>query len=1124
MLSNGCGMINRIGNFADILIAVSPPRNSRLIVPQIEGMLQYAGNRQEGTRRNKEKMLDHYHRHYRRTYAGRMVPRLRAFPRLLRRPKKRTGFAFLPILTRLMAVLFVLTTVFSIATGFAIHGAYQEVASLLKPRLAELETRHVFETSRIFDRHGQLLYEFFGSGKRTRVSLDHISPLIIHATIAIEDKTFFINPGVDYEGMIRALYQNLTAGDEVSGASTITQQVVKYIILKSDELAHERRYERKLKEIILAQELSRRYSKEHILEIYLNEIYYGNLAYGVEAASNVYFGVHAKDLTLNQASLLAGLPQLPSRYDPIAFLRRDEKGYFLPGVPVEEGWLSPEYELPDTIPPPRRRQIAVLRQMVDEGYITEAEATQAIRTDLRFAPQDTPLHAPHFVFYVRKLLEEKYGQRMVNEGGLNIYTTLDLHLQRLAQAEATRHIESIKSRNIHNASVVVMQPRTGQILAMVGSVDYHAVVPTSQPGEQGNVLDGQVNVAIRERQPGSSLKPFTYLAAMERGMTPASILWDVPTEFPTGDGWYRPRNYNGRWNGPVRIRTALANSLNMPAVKALKYAGIDYTLKLLDRVGIKHGLKRGADHYGLSLTLGGGEVTLLELTTAYNTLASNGQYYPPTAILKITDSSGQVLESYKPRSGQQVVEPALNSIIVDMLSDDNARAAIWGRNSKLKLSQPAAVKTGTSEDWRDAWTIGFTPYITIGVWSGNNNNEPTHEVESLAGGGIIWHNLMEKIFQQIGVSPLSDPGLTYQEQLHRILLEPYPDGKLPQTFPSPESYGAERRSICPLPGPFGGYDREWFTPKMLYGSDAAIADATTPLPAGQAVRRTPTITGTASDLGGRSQRTATARSPGYIEGACDAFRSVLVVRVNTPSGGTRFCRPVSGQSYPPELTQYMTIWNVPDPEPGIRVSYGGWPTRQTYFALPECTPSMFARPEPTPESKPQPPIPGAIQMPDLRMQGESQALAILKQLGVHDVIVDHQGRGRIPDQFDAYPAYTVLSTLPQAGNWIYPGTAVVLGVRGPDDGQSPPPTAHPIPTPTHTPIPPEQPVLAPPDAPTPLEQPVPAPTSIPVPPQPPPAPPAEVPVEEPPIMPPPTQPEELPTPPPDGPPPTATDQ
>ncbi|HEX9372147.1 MAG TPA: transglycosylase domain-containing protein, partial [Roseiflexaceae bacterium] len=645
-------------------------------------------------------------------------------------------------LTRALLIGALLVGLLLIGGAGAAYGAYAQLADSLQGRLDTLQQHDSFQTTRIYDRHGTLLYEFFGAGKRTRVPVKEISKNLIDATVAIEDKTFFKNSGVDYEGILKAAYRAISAGEEQGGASTITQQLIRGVVLTEEEKAPENRYKRKITEIVLAQELSRQYDKQQILDLYLNEIYYGNLAYGIEAASNVYFNTHAKDLTLAQASLLAGLPQLPNVYDPINYL----EGGALKGIQLRDDWLSADYKFPAGTPPPKIRQAAVLTQMVDEGYVSEAQARAAAAQDLRFSSQVVPLNAPHFVFYVRRLLEqsEDYGPQFANMG-LSIYTTLDLDIQKMVQQKAAERIKELEERNIHNAAVVVMQPNTGQILAMAGSIDYNASVPTRTPGEKGNVLDGQVNVATRERQPGSALKPFTYLSAMEQGMTPESVLWDVPTEFPPfGPNSYKPVNYNGRWNGPVRIRTALANSLNMPAVKALKFAGVKNTIDLLHRAGIT-GLQNGEGYYGLALTLGGGEVTPLDLTTAYNTLASGGAYYPPMAILKIVDGRG-VTRQFTPDPHGRALDPDDVAIVTNMLSDDSAREPIWGLNSKLKLSRPAAVKTGTSNDWRDAWTVGYTPYVTVGVWSGNNNNEPTAKVESLTGGGVIWHNVMEALF------------------------------------------------------------------------------------------------------------------------------------------------------------------------------------------------------------------------------------------------------------------------------------------------------------------------------------------------------------------------------------------
>lgn len=924
----------------------------------------------------------------RRSYAGRPLPRLRPTPAMLARDRDvPAGPAIGSIILQAMLALLLLGAVLALGAAGTAYSAYSTLADSLAPRLASIENRDSFETSRLYDRNGRLLYEFFGAGKRTRVPIDQISTSLISATIAIEDRTFFENRGVDYLGIARTLLTSLQAGEETGGASTITQQVIKNIVLSEEERQFENRYQRKLTEIILAQELSERYEKADILELYLNEIYYGNLAYGIEAAANVYFDRPAKDLDLPQAALLAGLPQLPSVYDPINYL----DGGILKGVRLDDGWLNPAYRLPTGTPPPKARQIAVLRQMVDEGMVSDQLARRAAAADLRFASQEVPLNAPHFVFYVRRLLEEQYGPQFANQG-LSIYTTIDLDLQRMAQEKAAERIQELKERNIHNASVVILQPNTGQILAMVGSIDFNATVPTTTPGEQGNVLDGQVNVAVRERQPGSALKPFTYLAAMEHGLTPETIIWDVPTKFPLLAGeWYEPQNYNGRWNGPVRMRTALANSLNMPAVKALKIAGIDDTIELLQRAGVSS-LRRGSGFYGLALTLGGGEVTPLELTAAYNTLASGGRYYPPAAILKIVDAAGRTLQEFRPPRRVPALNPDHVAIINDILSDDTARAPVWGLNSKLKLSRPAAVKTGTSNDWRDAWAVGYTPYVTVGVWTGNNNNEPTAKVESLTGGGVIWHNIMEELF--------ANPA--YEQ----LLAEPYPDGRLPLDFARPS--WLVRKPICPLPGPYNAYRDELFAPDMTPASSAIISDAA------QLCR--------------------------------DVFTEVQVVRLSdqpiestaivtdTATIGTVYCTPPENEPVVPELLTTILTWNVPPPDPDEQVVYTWEGARGTMgdraiepivgASIPTCSPDVLVPLTP--------PTPGAVRMPDLRRFGENQAKEQLAALGIFNVFVDYQTRDRIPDVFDQYVPYAVISTIPAAGEWIDPDVTVVLGVRAPE--------------------------------------------------------------------------------------------
>jgi membrane peptidoglycan carboxypeptidase len=895
----------------------------------------------------------------------------------------------------LLGTLLVMVTtaaVFTASGASVAYSAYADLADSLKPRLESMSTAtENFETTRIYDRNGLVLYEFFGAGRRTRIPIEQIAPDLISATIAIEDKTFFENTGVDYEGIAKAFLRSLEAGEETGGASTITQQLIKGVVLTDEERSFENRYQRKITEIILAEELSRRYTKEEILELYLNEIYYGNLAYGIEAAANTYFDRSANALTLAQSALLAGLPQLPSAYDPYAFA----EGGVLQGLRLDDDWLSPRYTLPEGVPAPKWRQIAVLRQMVDEGYVTDVQARAAAFEDLALSTKQVPLNAPHFVYYVRRLLEDRYGPEFANQG-LSVYTTIDLELQNMVQQKAAERIAELEERNIHNASVVVMQPNTGQILAMVGSIDYNRVLPTTTPGEKGNVIDGQVNVSVRERQPGSALKPFTYLAAMEQGLTPASVLWDVPTEFPlVGAEWYAPKNYNGRWNGPVRMRTALANSLNMPAVRALKFAGINNTIDLLRRAGISS-LKRGEGYYGLALTLGGGEVTPLELTTAYNTLASGGRYYPPISILRITAADGRIVDQYVPVRRSQAINPDYVAIISDILSDDKAREPVWGLNSKLKLSRPAAVKTGTSNDWRDAWAVGYTPYVTVGVWTGNNNNEETAKVESLTGGGVIWHNVMEELF--------TNP------RFQQILAEPFPARRLPLTFEPPPSVTS--RPICRLPGPFNNFTQDLFTSQMLLAMRQEQALSQKELQPGELPFTAP------FDLDG-----------------CDISAEIDVLTVaplpEDPEAPidplTTYCRPET-PDLPPESLTKLTVWRLPPLDSSAKIEYR-WERAAAVSAeqIPVCTAEQLAVVAGANSIY----TPGAVRMPNLQGLGENQAKEQLAQLGIVSVYVDYQGRDRIPEIFDQVGPYVVVSTLPGAGEWVAPGTTVILGIRAP---------------------------------------------------------------------------------------------
>lgn len=612
-----------------------------------------------------------------------------------------------------MLIAFTLTVVVLFFVGFgAGAAAYAHYAASL-PSPEELRVRSfAFKSTRIYDRHGLLLYEVFDpkAGRRTVIPIDEIPSYLKWATIATEDATFYVNPGVDPLGIARAIWQNVSQRELVSGASTITQQLVKNLFLSP-----EKTLTRKIKEAILAQEITRRYSKDTILEIYLNEIYYGNLAYGVEAAAETYFGKHAQELTLAEASFLAGLPQSPVMYDPFTNFEA-AKG----------------------------RQRVVLNLMAKEGYITPSQARAAWREELKLAAPKITIKAPHFVFYVRELLEKKYGPEVIYRGGLQVHTTLDFSMYQVAEEVAQKQISKLSDKHVTNAALVAVDPKTGEILAMLGSVDFF-----------NKEIDGQVNVTVRPRQPGSSIKPVNYVTAFEKGWTAATLIADVPTKFPDGaNPPYEPTNYDEKFHGPVTVRYALASSYNIPAVKTLQFVGVLNMLEMAHRLGI-NSLNRY--DYGLSLTLGGGEVTLLEMAAAFSAFANGGHKVEPVAILKIEDGEGRIIEENHPWLGPQVITPQHAYIITSILSDNEARTPAFGANSPLKLSRPAAVKTGTTNDWRDNWTIGYTPDLVTAVWAGNSDNTPMEKVSGVTGAAPIWHDFMEEVLKDTPVHEFPTP-------------------------------------------------------------------------------------------------------------------------------------------------------------------------------------------------------------------------------------------------------------------------------------------------------------------------------------------------------------------------------
>jgi 1A family penicillin-binding protein len=594
--------------------------------------------------------------------------------------------------------------------------AYFWFASQLPPA-EELRSRSFqFATTQILDREGNLLWEIIDptGGRRTTVTLDQVDQDLLNATIATEDRFFYVNVGVDPIAIARAVYYNLSEGEIVSGASTITQQLARNVLINPEE-RNEQSMIRKIKEAVLAVEINRRYNKRQILEIYLNQIYYGNLAYGIEAAAQTYFGKPAADLSLAEAALLAGLPQSPATHDP--------------------------YVNPDGA---KNRRADVLNLMAEAGYINLAQAEAAKLEPLNLRPLGAAFEAPHFVTFVRQELEKIVPPEYIYQAGLRVQTTLDPRLQAIAEEEINNQVAALAGRNVTNGALVAMDVKNGQILAMVGSRDF-----------RDESIDGQVNMAISPRQPGSTMKPLTYLAAFEElNYTPATLLMDVPVEYPDGAGGiYKPRNYDDKFHGPVLLRTALANSYNIPPIKTLEALGLDSLIEMAERLGIT---TLTEDYYGLSLTLGSGEVPLLEMTGAFQTMANGGTRVQPTAILNITDSFGRSIEPLRSRS-QPVLRPEHAYLITDIMADNEARTPAFGPNSYLRLSRPAAAKTGTTNDFRDNWTMGYTPDIVTGVWVGNTDRSPMIGVSGLTGAGPIWHNFMERAHAGLPVTDFSRP-------------------------------------------------------------------------------------------------------------------------------------------------------------------------------------------------------------------------------------------------------------------------------------------------------------------------------------------------------------------------------
>ena len=607
-------------------------------------------------------------------------------------------------------------------------------------------------STQILDRNGKILYEVYSDFKRTPITLENIPLTVQQATIAIEDKNFYQHHGLDTVAIIRATFNTLT-GKRLEGGSTITQQLVKNTLLSDPS----RTITRKIKEAILAIATEITYNKSEILELYLNHAPYGGAVYGIETASETYFGKEAKNLTLAESALLAGLPQSPTRYSPFG--------------------ANPELAI--------ARQQDVLRRMVEDKYITKEQADAAKAEKLNFLKKNITINAPHFSLMVRDSLVQKYGEDKVNLGGLRVTTTLDLDLQQYFEASLSAEMKKIARLKISNGAAVVTKPNTGEIIALIGSKDYF-----------DDEIDGQVNITKALRQPGSSIKPINYATGLLRGWPASTTYLDIPTCFGvTGQKQYCPKNYDNSFRGPVSMRQSLANSYNIPAVKQLALNGIEPFIATASAMGIS--TWTDPKNYGLSLTLGGGEVTMLDMAKAFGTFANSGVTVPLISVIKVEDYTGKVLEQVdvekisnavsvmpenwtdfwqnqsQPKTDLLSTDPRVTLpqevtfIISDILADNGARSAAFGSTSQLVIpGHTVSVKTGTTNDLKDNWTIGYTPDYLAVTWVGNNDNSSMSYVASgVTGASPIWNKIMRRLLKDVKDKPLIKPELVTNFQV-----------------------------------------------------------------------------------------------------------------------------------------------------------------------------------------------------------------------------------------------------------------------------------------------------------------------------------------------------------------------
>ena len=647
------------------------------------------------------------------------------------------------------------------------------------PNPEKFTERPYIQSTKIYDRTGEiLLYDIYGEEKRTVIPLSSMPEHLKQAVIACEDANFYNHKGIDPKAIGRSILINLKLKKPAAGGSTISQQLI-----RSSFLTLEKTIKRKTREIVSTFELERRYSKEQILEFYLNQVPFGSNCYGVESASQTFFKKSASEISLEEAAILASLVQAPS-------------------------YLSPYGKHKDEL---LARKDYVLDRMAKCDYMSAEQAEAAKKQAIEFSEILRPIKAPHFVFYVKEYLEQKYGKEFLKEKGLKVYTSLDWELQQIAEQAIRQGAANNEANRAFNAAMVALSPQTGEILAMVGSKDWHADenYPKDCISKKNCLFEPEFNiVASALRQPGSAFKPFVYAAAFEMGYTPETILWDAKTNFGVwGAKSYIPQNYNGKFQGPINLRHALAQSINVPSVKILYLAGLENTISLAKKLGITT-LNEKPSHYGLSLVLGGGAVKLLDITSAYGVFATQGLKIPPVSILKIEDRDGNIIEENK-KTLKRVLNKETANLINDILSDNKARAPLFGFNSPLYFENyQIAAKTGTTQEYKDAWTIGYSPLIVTGVWAGNNDNTPTLKPgASLA--APIWHNFMEQALSKYPKQEFEKPspiitekpilnGEIDQENPHSILhyiIKDNPHGAIPENPKDDSQYSGWERAI-----------------------------------------------------------------------------------------------------------------------------------------------------------------------------------------------------------------------------------------------------------------------------------------------------------------------------------------